>query len=184
MPYAVLCQAFGKIEAVTSRLAIQEILTTLFRQILLKETTTGACNTDMSTVLYLASNSVAPAYECVELGIGDAILIKAIQEATGTSQLRQKYKPIGDLGSVAESCKSKQRTLGGFFKSATSTTTIKKKAGPLTVKTVHATFRKIAKPKGSALALTTPATVVADDNNKDSFLRWRFVFALLRSYTR
>ena len=40
---------------------------------------------DLYPIVYLASNSVAPAYECVELGIGDSILIKAIGEAYGTS---------------------------------------------------------------------------------------------------
>ena len=40
---------------------------------------------DLYEAIYLASNSVAPAYECVELGVGDSILIKAIGEASGTN---------------------------------------------------------------------------------------------------
>jgi DNA ligase-1 len=40
---------------------------------------------DLYQLIYLTSNTVAPAYECVELGIGDSILIKAIGEAYGSN---------------------------------------------------------------------------------------------------
>jgi DNA ligase-1 len=155
LPYSVLCKAFGEIEAVTSRLAIQEILTTLFRQVMLKSSSTptststsGKVNAvnDMYPAMYLASNSVAPAYDCVELGIGDAILIKAIGEACGSSpaMVKQRYEKEGDLGNVTMNFKSKLRTLGGFF---TSTKTTPKKV--LTCSEVLTVFREIAKTKGN-----------------------------------
>jgi len=78
-PYLVLCETFSSIEAITSRLEIQKILTRLFRQCLEKSPH------DLLPTVYLASNSVAPAYKCVELGVGDAILIKAVGEASGTN---------------------------------------------------------------------------------------------------
>lgn len=138
MPYNVLCKAFSKIEAITGRLQIQEIMTDLFRTIMLKSPK------DLYPIMYLASNSVAPAYECVELGIGDAILIKAIGEATGTTpkMIKDKYETEGDLGLVAQNCKGKQKTLGGFFTSA-----VKKK--PLSARQVLDVFRAIATTKGS-----------------------------------
>jgi len=142
MPYAVLCQAFAKIEQVTSRLAIQEIMTTLFRQILLRSP-----STDLGTVLYLASNSVAPAYDCVELGIGDSLLNKAIGQATGTSanMVKSKYETVGDLGTVAQTLKSKQKTLGGFF----AVKTASKAKNFLTCTEILKTFRQIAETKGN-----------------------------------
>jgi DNA ligase 1 len=142
MPYAVLCQAFVKIEAISGRLDIQEILTTLFRQIMLQQ-----CFSDMSPVVYLASNSVAAAYECVELGIGDALLIKAIGEATGATpaKIKPKYEAVGDLGTVAQSLKSKQSTLGGYFAATKKTST----KDYLTAKQVLDTFRQIAETKGN-----------------------------------
>jgi hypothetical protein len=79
IPYATLVGVFEQIDKITSRLEIQGLLTSLFRQVLL---TTPQ---DLYPVVYLASNSVAPAFECVELGIGDSILIKAIGEAYGTN---------------------------------------------------------------------------------------------------
>jgi len=143
IPYSVLCRALSKIEAITSRLQIQVILTELLRQVVL------ARPDDACTILYLASNSVAPAYECVELGIGDAILIKAIAEATGTSpaSIKQKYEKEGDLGTVAQNCKGKQTTLGGFFKSKVPNKDKKKKV--LSAKHVLSVFRSIATTKGN-----------------------------------
>ena len=144
MPYAVLCQAFSRIEDITSRLEIQQIMTELFRLILIRSVQ------DLYPCLYLASNSVAPAYECVELGIGDAILIKAIGEATGTNpnMVKQKYEQEGDLGKVAQSCKSKQSTLSGFFQKPAADKT-NKPASLLTAQEVLTTFREIAETKGN-----------------------------------
>jgi DNA ligase N terminus len=163
MPYSVLCKAFSSIEQITSRLQIQEIVTTLIRQIILKDrqrhdekSDTAVQSTtkmsDLHTVLYLASNTVAPAYECVELGIGDAILIKAIGEATGTNtnMVKQKYEVDGDLGTVAQGFKSKQRTLGGFFTAkASNSTAAPNRKSYLTATEVLTTFRKIAATKGN-----------------------------------
>jgi len=77
----------------------------------------------------------------VELGIGDAILIKAVGEASGSnpSIIKQKYEADGDLGTVAMTAKGKQRTLVGFG--------IKPK--PLVAKEVLEVFRQIAMTTGS-----------------------------------
>eukprot|EP00978_Attheya_sp_CCMP212_P036078 scaffold161091_cov49-Attheya_sp.AAC.2 len=77
--YAALCHVFESIEATTKRLEIQQHLTELFRVVLLRSPK------DLYDLIYLASNSVAPAYDCIELGIGDSILIKAIVEASGSN---------------------------------------------------------------------------------------------------
>jgi DNA ligase-1 len=170
IPYATLVNVFEQIDKITGRLEIQGILTSLFRQVLL---TTPQ---DLYPVVYLASNSVAPAFECVELGIGDSILIKAIGEAYGTNpcksnkmkccvcsllgdmypithtafdillfllfvitaMVKQKYKAEGDLGTVAQTFKSKQRTL--MFGA---------KPKPLLVTEVLQVFRDIANISGS-----------------------------------
>jgi DNA ligase-1 len=76
--YQDLVETLEQIEAISSRLEIQALMTKLFRRVLQHSPK------DMYTIIYLASNSIAPAYECVELGIGDSILIKAIGEAYGT----------------------------------------------------------------------------------------------------
>lgn len=132
--YAALCETMERIEEITARIEIQEILTELFRKILLRNPK------DMYQLIYLASNSVAPAYECVELGVGDSILIKAIGEAYGTnpSIIKQKYEAEGDLGSVAKSSKGKQRMLG-----------FGAEPKPLLAKEVLVLFREIASTTGA-----------------------------------
>ena len=87
VPYQALCQTFALIEATPSRLEIQKHLTDLLRLTMLTS------SHDLLSMVYLASNSVAAAYECVELGVGDAVLMKAIGEASGTSpgQFINKY---------------------------------------------------------------------------------------------
>ena len=128
VPYAALCATFAHIESISSRLDIQQSLTTLFRKTILRNPT------DMYQLIYLASNSVAPAYECIELGVGDSILIKAIGEASGTApnMVKTKYESEGDLGTVASSAKAKQRTLGFGIKPK-----------PLLAKEVLGAFKKI-----------------------------------------
>lgn len=76
--YEDLVTVFEKVESISGRLEIQGLVTMLFRRIL-RDTPT-----DLYPAVYLASNSIAPAYECLELGIGDSILQKAIGEAYGT----------------------------------------------------------------------------------------------------
>ena len=130
IPYAALCHTFARIEEVTSRLVIQQHLTELFRQALL------LTPQDLIHLIYLSSNTVAPSYECVELGVGDSILIKAVGESFGTnpSIIKQNYNKLGDLGKVAETAKSSQRTLNFATKAPKS----------LSVKEVLHAFRLIA----------------------------------------
>ncbi|KAL3759541.1 hypothetical protein ACHAWU_000840 [Discostella pseudostelligera] len=167
-PYSALCDVFTEIENVSGRLEIQEKLTTLFRKVLLKDgggdggglddekkaTSTASAasskadnptQSDLYTLLYLASNTVAPQHANVELGVGDGILIKAIGEASGTApnMIKKKYEKEGDLGNVAMNAKGKQRTLVGFGK-ATS-------GGPkrLSCVDVLKVFKEIANVTGS-----------------------------------
>lgn len=76
--YEDLVTVFEKIESISGRLEIQGLMTALLRRIL------RYAPEDLYHAVYLASNSIAPAYECLELGIGDSILQKAIGEAYGT----------------------------------------------------------------------------------------------------
>ena len=61
----------------------------------------------------MSLNLLSAAYEGVELGIGDHILMKAIAQATGRSvdKLKKQMEEVGDLGSIAENSKECSRFL-------------------------------------------------------------------------
>lgn len=134
IPYLELCGTLQKIESISSRLEIQGILTDFFRKVMIKNPA------DLIHCVYLAANDVAPSYDCVELGVGESFLIKAIGEANGveTKQVKAKLASIGDLGLVAETSKAKQKTL--FFAN---------KPKPVSVEEVLTCFRKVAKISGT-----------------------------------
>lgn len=51
---------------------------------------------DLLALVYLLANRVAPAHEGVELGIGEAMIIKALAEAFGRTekQVKKEYEVI------------------------------------------------------------------------------------------
>ncbi|WIA12629.1 hypothetical protein OEZ85_006285 [Tetradesmus obliquus] len=132
VPYAFLAETFETIATTSKRLEIISALTSAFRAIL------AGTPGDLLPAVYLCTNRVAPAHAGIELGVGDAILIKALASATGRkeSSIKSDYETSGDLGSVAASCRSAQRTL---FTPA-----------PLTIAAVLKTFREIAKESGQS----------------------------------
>lgn len=89
---------------------------------------------------------LAPPFENLKIGIGDAILMKAIGEATGANLkfIKEMYHKEGDLGKVAQNARSKQKTLSfASIKPAAS------KGSGLTVQHVYNQFVKIAKMTGN-----------------------------------
>jgi len=107
VPYLFLAQTFEKIGEVSSRKEIVKLLTNLFRSILL------LTPEDLLLTIYLCINRIAPSYENVELGIGEATLLTAIAESTGcgVKELKAKKVAVGDLGVVAKECRASQATM-------------------------------------------------------------------------
>ena len=143
VPYCAITSAFNQCEAITSRLAIQEIITTIILcAIKLLEGDDINKQSQISSLVYLCCNGVAPAYKCVELGVGESLLIGAIGEASGTlpKQIKEAFQKSGDLGEVASKFRGKQRTLSIFQRS---------KPKPLLAREVLKTFREIAKTTGN-----------------------------------
>ena len=82
------------------------------------------------TVIGSGPGGYVCAIRCAQLGLKTAIV--------------EKYETLGDLGEAAQTFKGKQRTLGGFF---TSKSTTKKKG--LGCQEILTTFREIANMKGN-----------------------------------
>ncbi|KAA3456609.1 DNA ligase 1 [Gossypium australe] len=130
VPFLFLSLAFDLISNETGRIVITDIVCNMLRTVI------ATTPDDLVATVYLAANKVAPAHEGLELGIGDASIIKALAEACGRteSQVRSQYKDKGDLGLVAQASRSSQSMM--------------RKPDPLTVIKVFDTFRLIAKESG------------------------------------
>lgn len=130
VPFSFLSSTFAEIEGTTKRIEIANFLTRALRTII------ATTPEDLLPTVYLLAGRVAPSHAGVELGIGDAMLIKALAEATGRkeSTIKADAAKAGDLSSIASSAVGKQSFLG--------------KMAPNTIRSVFAKFREIAQTEG------------------------------------
>ena len=131
VPFLFLARAFEACGETTGRLEISATVANALRTII---ATTPA---DLLPAVYLSSCSVAPQYEGVDLGVGEATLLKALAESTGRAEdfIKTSMATDGDLGIVAMKCRATQRTMFPM--------------PILTVRGVFATLREIAKTQGA-----------------------------------
>ncbi|KAL1695532.1 ATP-dependent DNA ligase [Schizophyllum commune] len=106
VPYSFLAHTLKSVSETKSRIAITDALTNCLRVVFQHHPAS------LLPAVYLLSNTVAPSYESVELGLGTSIS-KSIQQISGLSSgtLRDLYNQLGDVGDVAFAAKSKVRTL-------------------------------------------------------------------------
>lgn len=132
IPYICLANTLKEIEANSSRLKMIEILSNFFQSVICLSPK------ELSKCIYLMLNQLGPAYEGLELGLGDSIIIKAICLATGRSEshIKSELREKGDLGLIAESSRVNQTMLF--------------KPKPLTVQIVFDRLKSIAEMKGQS----------------------------------
>lgn len=133
IPYLVLANTLKEIEQNSSRLKMIEILSNFLQSVI------QLSPKELPRCIYLMLNQLGPAYEGLELGIGESLIIKAICLATGRqeSQIKAELKEKGDLGIIAEESRVKQTLLF--------------KPKPLTVQIVFDRLKMIAELKGQAM---------------------------------
>ncbi|KAK7205198.1 hypothetical protein BZA70DRAFT_299399 [Myxozyma melibiosi] len=107
VPYSALCATFEKIEGTTKRLEIISYCSAFLLEVL------ELSPDSLLTIVYLFINKLGPDFEGVEIGLGEAILSKAISECTGRSlaQIKADYRTTGDLGTVARDSRNNQPTM-------------------------------------------------------------------------
>ncbi|KAK3717328.1 hypothetical protein QZH41_011566, partial [Actinostola sp. cb2023] len=107
VPYLAIARTFQAIEETSARLKIMSTLSNFLRSVI------ALSPNDLLPCVYLCLNKLAPAYKGIELGIGDNVLMKAVSESTGRSipLIKADLAEKGDLGLVAESCRTNQRTM-------------------------------------------------------------------------
>ncbi|MFH0979387.1 MAG: ATP-dependent DNA ligase [Candidatus Roizmanbacteria bacterium] len=95
MKFSELAIYFDKISQVSSRLEITRILAELFRKLSPEE---------IEKVVYLLQGRVRPAYEGINFGMAEKMIIKAVVSALNIekSYFEKEFKRIGDLGEAAE----------------------------------------------------------------------------------
>ena len=74
VPYAALVETFESVANLSGRLDKENAFCKLFKAVI------KTSPNDLDAIVYLASNTLSPAYDGVELGIGDSLLVKAICE--------------------------------------------------------------------------------------------------------
>ncbi|ESS69062.1 putative DNA ligase I [Trypanosoma cruzi] len=107
VPYAVVADTLADISAESSRLECIKCLTNLFLAVIQRSPS------DLVSVIYLVINKQGPAHEGIELGVGDALLVKVIAECCGVTEayIKDTYRQTGDLAEVAQNKKRQQSTL-------------------------------------------------------------------------
>ncbi|MEE9563764.1 MAG: ATP-dependent DNA ligase [Nitrosopumilaceae archaeon] len=129
MEFAVLADAFKKMEDTTKRLELTQILVDLF-----KETPPEL----ISKIVYLIQGKLRPDYEGVELGVAEKLAIKAISKSSAIpiKKIEEEYRKKGDLGHTASI----------ILKQKAQTTFV---VEDITIERVYETLFKIAKLGGT-----------------------------------
>ncbi|KIW19274.1 hypothetical protein PV08_03568 [Exophiala spinifera] len=129
--YALLTRCFYLVNSTQSRIKIVDTLVNCLRLII------EADPSSLLPAVWLATNSIAPPYISLELGLGGSAISKALKKVCGLdgTGLKTLYDKHGDAGDVAFEAKKKQSfTL--------------RKPKPLTIKGAYQTLVKIANSKG------------------------------------
>ena len=163
MRYAVIAEAYEKIEATTKRLEMTDLLVDL-----LKNTPKEI----IGRVVYLTQGKIYPDFISLEIGVAEKLAIKALARASGRkeSEIEEDLTKTGDIGETAQNfiANKKQAT---FFQQ------------PLTVSKVYETLDKMARASGSgAVYLKTAflAGLLADAAPKEAKYIMRTVTGNLR----
>ncbi|KAK7082956.1 tRNA ligase [Halocaridina rubra] len=147
VPYLALAKTFEYIENTSGRLKTIEILCNFLRSVILLSPK------DFLYCVYLCLNKVAPAFEGIELNIGDSILMKAIAQTSGRSvdKIKQDAEEQGDLGIVAEQSRSNQRLM--FQPAKLTVSSVFERLKDIALMTGHSVQnKKIDKIKGMFVA--------------------------------
>jgi DNA ligase-1 len=161
--YAVIADAYEKIEATTKRLEMTDLLVSL-----LKDTPKEV----IDKVAYLTQGKIYPDFIGVEIGVAEKLAVKALARASGRkeSEVQENLKKSGDVGETAQVFVSGKKQVT-FFQE------------PLTVQKVYETLDKMARTSGSGavdLKLSLLAGLLAAATPKEAKYIMRTVTGNLR----
>ena len=128
MEFAILSDAFDKMESTRKRLELTQFLVELFEK---------TPNEVISKIVYLLQGKIRPDFEGIELGVAEKLAIRAISKSSGIpiKKINEVYQREGDLGHAASI----------ILEQKTQTTFI---VEDITVERVYETLLKIANLEG------------------------------------
>lgn len=128
MEFAILSDAFDKMESTRKRLELTQFLVELFEK---------TPNEVISKIVYLLQGKIRPDFEGIELGVAEKLAIRAISKSSGIpiKKINEVYQREGDLGHAA-SIILEQKTQTTFM------------VEDITVERVYETLLKIANLEG------------------------------------
>ncbi|MDP3987852.1 MAG: ATP-dependent DNA ligase [Candidatus Levybacteria bacterium] len=133
MKFETLSSYFEKLESTSSRLALIDILSDLFKH---------SSKDEIEKIVYLTQGRIAPFFEATEIGMAEKSVASSIAAAYGSTkeEVLKLYQKLGDMGSVVTQLSSK-------FNTSISLST-RVQSSKLTVKEVFEILTEIAKTKG------------------------------------
>ena len=126
MIFKTLAEHLQKLENTASRNDMILLLSDLFKEVPVD---------DFDRVMYLLQGRVAPLYVNLEFGMADKMIVKALASAYEIDEKETlvEFKKIGDIGELAETLNSKNKT----------------ESGKLTINRLFSELKKIANTSGS-----------------------------------
>ena len=137
MDYAIIADAYEKIEATTKRLEMTDLLVELLNK---------TPKDIISKVVYLTQGKLYPDFMGVEMGVAEKLAIKALSRASGQSEgvIQSELQKSGDIGETSQKQLEKRKQSTFFTKK-------------LTTERVYETLDKLAKTSGSGAVDTKMA---------------------------
>jgi DNA ligase-1 len=163
LDYAVIADAYEKIEATTKRLEMTDLLVDL-----LKKTPKN----DIAKVVYLTQGKIYPDFVGLEIGVAEKLAIRALARASGRRQneIKEDLQKSGDIGETSQKLLAKKKQTSFFQKT-------------LTVQHVYATLDKMAKITGSGAVdskMALLAGILSDASPREAKYIMRTVTSKLR----
>jgi DNA ligase-1 len=163
LDYAVIADAYEKIEATTKRLEMTDLLVDL-----LKKTPKNI----IDKVVYLTQGKIYPDFVGLEIGVAEKLAIKALARSSGrrASEIEADLQKSGDIGETAQKLLAKKKQVTFFQKT-------------LTAERVYEVLDKMAKTSGSGAVDTKMAMLaglLSDASPKEARYIMRTVTGNLR----
>jgi DNA ligase-1 len=163
LDYAVIANAYEKIETTTKRLEMTDMLVDL-----LKNTPKNV----IAKVVYLTQGKIYPDFVDLEIGVAEKLAIKALSRASGRkqSEIEEELRKSGDIGITAQKILAKKQQSTFFQKK-------------LTAERVYETLDKMAKTIGSGAVgskMALLAGLLSDASPKEAKYIMRTVTGNLR----